>query len=459
MTKIDTVRELCAIVKDSIKVHSKIIIEDVEINFEIDFRDILHECDICRVENENTLCIVNLPVHIGDIVAPKLSFVNIHFYEDVYIGGIGNSNIKDIYFCSCKFLAPQRYSIMLGICDNLTMSDCYSKSSISIDSIKETQDINIDDLICDNNLEFRNLKLISNNHNNTANAFIQGDVRNQVHFFHCFIINGDLTVNCNCSKLDFFSLNYNLKEEKSKDFSSGVISISGVEIGLLNFYYCKIHTMGIHNTFISNIHEYQLFCENFDDETSMIFRNAALQNGNDILVGKYNSIAYDAYLRSMSIDKYNRAIEYISSSKSTREQSGLKIIKRILYKYIYEPIILLIPNIFSGEGLLLWLSKYSNNYNKSWTRGVIFTLLTTIIFYFVINYCGTETPYFVVDFQFRDFGEVLEGYLSLLDIFNLSSTPQPMQLNIYGRILLFLSKIAIAYGSWQTIYAFYKYKR
>ena len=109
--------------------------------------------------------------------------------------------------------------------------------------------------------------------------------------------------------------------------------------------------------------------------------------------------------------------------------------------------------------MLLWLSKYSNNYNRSWIRGAGFTLLITLLFYFIINYCGTETQYFIIDFRFHNFGEVLEGYLSLLDIFNLSSTPQPMQLNIYGRILLFFAKIAIAYGSWQTIYAFYKYKR
>ena len=282
-------------------------------------------------------------------------------------------------------------------------------------------------------------------------------MRNKVSFFNCFIANTTLTVNCNCSKLDFFSINYIFEDEKFLDFYSGEIHISGVEIGLLNLYYCKIHTVGIHNTIIANIHESQFLYQKLEDETSMTFRNAALQNNNDILVSKYTSIAYDALLRSMSIDKYKKAISYISSNKHTI--GCWKTIKRILYKYLYEPIILLIPNIFSNEGLLLWLSKYSNNYNRSWIRGAGFTLIITLLFYFIINYCGTETQYFIIDFRFHNFGEVLEGYLSLLDIFNLSSTPQPMQLNIYGRILLFFAKIAIAYGSWQTIYAFYKYKR
>ena len=456
MTKVDTIRELCDMVSNSIAARNAIIIENIETNFEIDFREVLRECGICHFEDEATLCIVKLPIHISDIVAPKLSFINIHFYEDVYIGGFDNCNIRDIYCCSCKFLAPQRYSIMIGICEVLAISDCYSKSSICVDSIKDTQSINIDDLICDNNLEFRNLKLISKDLNNKAEAYIQGDVRNKVSFFNCFIANTTLTVNCNCSKLDFFSINYIFEDEKFLDFYSGEIHISGVEIGLLNLYYCKIHTVGIHNTIIANIHESQFLYQKLEDETSMTFRNAALQNNNDILVSKYTSIAYDALLRSMSIDKYKKAISYISSNKHTI--GCWKTIKRILYKYLYEPIILLIPNIFSNEGLLLWLSKYSNNYNRSWIRGAGFTLIITLLFYFIINYCGTETQYFIIDFRFHNFGEVLEGYLSLLDIFNLSSTPQPMQLNIYGRILLFFAKIAIAYGSWQTIYAFYKYK-
>lgn len=457
MAKVNTIRKLCNIVSNSIAAHNAIIIEDIEVKFDIDFREVLRKCNLCHFEDEHTICIVKLPVHIRDIVAPKLSFANIYFCEDVYIGGIENCNIKYIYFCSCKFLATQRYSIDIDICDNLEMSDCYSKSSICIDSIKDTQSINIDDLICANNLEFRNLKLISKDLDNKAEAYIQGDVKNNVSFFNCFIVNSVLTVNCNCSKLDFFSINYILKDEKFLDFYSGDIHISGVEIGLLNLYYCKTRTIGIHNTIISNIHEYQLLYQKLEGETSMIFRNAALQNNNDILASKYTSIAYDTYLRSMSIDRYKQAISYISLNKHAI--SYWKTIKRILHKYLYEPIILLIPNIFSNEGLLLWLSKYSNNYNRSWIRGVGFTLLTTLFFYFIINYYGTKAPYFVIDFKFHNFGEVLEGYLSLLDIFNLSSTPQPMQLNIYGRMLLFLAKIAIAYGSWQTIYAFYKYKR
>ena len=93
MTKVDTIRELCDMVSNSIAARNAIIIENIETNFEIDFREVLRECGICHFEDEATLCIVKLPIHISDIVAPKLSFINIHFYEDVYIGGFDNCNI------------------------------------------------------------------------------------------------------------------------------------------------------------------------------------------------------------------------------------------------------------------------------------------------------------------------------------------------------------------------------
>ena len=70
-----------------------------------------------------------------------------------------------------------------------------------------------------------------------------------------------------------------------------------------------------------------------------------------------------------------------------------------------------------------------------------------------------EQPYFIFDIHFNGFGEVLVGYLSLLDIFNLIGSSTTFELTPIGKLLMFLFKIIIAYGEWQTIYAFYKYKK
>ena len=41
MTKVDTIRELCDMVSNSIAARNAIIIENIETNFEIDFREVL----------------------------------------------------------------------------------------------------------------------------------------------------------------------------------------------------------------------------------------------------------------------------------------------------------------------------------------------------------------------------------------------------------------------------------
>ena len=462
MKTVNTIQELCNIVNNSMHLYNAIIIENVNVNFDIDFRMVLKECGICYFENDDTTCVVKMAVRLFNITTTRLSFENIEFHNKIYIGGNNNYNIPNLYFSSSKFLAEEYYSINMDICDSLELSDCYSRSNICISSNKPTEKMQIEYLDCDKNLEFRNLKLISFDISNKADAFINGNVRSQVKFFHSFVINGDLTVNCDCNAMDFCFMNYDIENEKFIEHNFGAIHTNGVEIGLLNFCYCNMRTIDINNTIVSNVHEYQLVCGKFENEAAMIFRNAALQNNNDILATKYNAIVYDKYLREIATDKYKRLILYLSPNKEEYNKKCSKIInkiKSIFRKYLYEPIILLLPNIFSSEGWLLWLSKYSNDYNRSWVRGIMFTLSITLFFYFIINYCGTDMPYFIIDFKFHDFDQVVEGYLSLLDIFGLSSIPQPMQLNIYGKILLFIAKITIAFGSWQTIYAFYKYKR
>lgn len=70
-----------------------------------------------------------------------------------------------------------------------------------------------------------------------------------------------------------------------------------------------------------------------------------------------------------------------------------------------------------------------------------------------------QQQYFVIDWHFSGFGDVFVGYLSLLDIFNLIGDKPDFSLTPFGKLLMFMCKILIAYGEWQTIYAFYKYKK
>ena len=220
------------------------------------------------------------------------------------------------------------------------------------------------------------------------------------------------------------------------------------------------------NVKVNSILEFDFKYNRLMNQAGTILRNGALQRNDDIAYNKYTADIYDDHLRSISTTKINRLAKKLKQS-DIAAINEIKKVKKIEREYnkrnkkwkIMEPLWFFVTNVFSEEGLLLWLNKYSNNYNRSWFRGIFFTTIIALVSYFVLNYCGMKQQYFVIDWHFKGFGDVFVGYLSLLDIFNLIGDKPEFALTPLGKLLMFLSKIMIAYGEWQTIYAFYKYRK
>lgn len=80
-----TLQELYDIVNNNMRVYNAIIIENVKVNFDIDFRTILKGCNICDFKDKDTFCVLKTPVRLFNITAPKLSFVSIEFNNEIYI--------------------------------------------------------------------------------------------------------------------------------------------------------------------------------------------------------------------------------------------------------------------------------------------------------------------------------------------------------------------------------------
>lgn len=59
----------------------------------------------------------------------------------------------------------------------------------------------------------------------------------------------------------------------------------------------------------------------------------------------------------------------------------------------------------------------------------------------------------------RIYGDVLLGYLSILDIMEWTESKDVLELTSFGKVIMFFAKLFVTYGIWQTIYAFYKYKK
>lgn len=118
------------------------------------------------------------------------------------------------------------------------------------------------------------------------------------------------------------------------------------------------------------------------------------------------------------------------------------------------------------EYTLLYLNRISNSFGMSWGQGVLFTCVTALLFFILINILGitslpdqTSSPLFVWGWSgWNSFGDVWQNYLRMFyltkseDVFNTD-----IKLNAYGETLFFVSKIFVSYGIYQTISAFRKY--
>ncbi|MEL7122605.1 MAG: hypothetical protein AAFO07_24375 [Bacteroidota bacterium] len=111
---------------------------------------------------------------------------------------------------------------------------------------------------------------------------------------------------------------------------------------------------------------------------------------------------------------------------------------------------LLFSKRFGFDSVILFLNLASNNNGRSWFRGVLFTFMTSIIFFiFYLNALKVPLGDLV---NFEDFVVFLSTFPKLeLEKYEESNN----QWNI--RLVIWLSRIFIGYGVYQTIAAFRKY--
>ena len=273
------------------------------------------------------------------------------------------------------------------------------------------------------------------------------------------LLHGVVELSCNFEQNCIFRLiNVGFDDnEKQVSIEAGTISISAGKIEKeLALEYCYLNCLSIANTPVGGTREFEFSYNRLKNNAATILRDGAAKRSDFLLVEKYTADMFDTHLKDKAKDTYEKWISLLEN----KQVKGIKR-HRLLHSLVFEPIELLIPSLTSGESFLLWLNKYSNDFNRSWTRGIAFTLIITLLSYILLNYAGMEQPYFVVDIHFNGFEEVVKGYLRLLDVFNLTglSGKVEFELSTFGYIILFAAKVLIAYGCWQTIYAFYKYKK
>lgn len=464
-TIVGSYKELLRIIQQSIEQHNEIRLVNLLVTFKLDTFTFINKKGIPMDLSTDTI-FIEYPVIIEGLECKEVIFNKITFNKEVVFPITSNSKIGTLAFFDCFFNCKTEDSLQITelSCDEFAMMNCYSCSNVSFNIFECSGNFNIEDVEIKGNLNFQNFRLLPKK---GTELFLGGHVAKDVEFFNCKIFKNAIVNIDTEESVKFELINYNIEENEDNTLNvlrQGAISMNGITIGKqLVFLSCNIGTIDLVNVKMESISEYELRYKRLKNQAATILRNGALQRNDDVAYSNYTADIYDDYLRTISTQKLRRWIHKIDTQKE-QDQIELRKIERKCKRKSFkrkfvEPIRLLFPNLFSEEGLLLWLNKYSNNYNRSWFRGVVFTCVVALGWYFALNYWGMQEQFFVIDWSFRGFGEVFEGYLSLLDIFNLIGERPVFELTSVGKGLMLIAKIFIAYGEWQTIYAFYKYKK
>lgn len=373
-----------------------IVLENLDIEFEIDFSELLcgKEGTVQRIEIRNVTC-------------PSISFGKIIVERNV---SILNSTIKELDFCSCRFGVNDEnhsFDLQTNSISKLVFSDCIFNGKVDLLIEKLSVGIEFEDCIFKDSLLFSNIK--SEEELKISFTGEKAQISGNCVFRFCEM-RGILDIRADIAgELSLCGVN-------NKDTTLGpdqgvVLNIEGCVIENVRFFMCELKTVNITNSIVKNLCEYKAVFKSLQDDAPRVFRDAAIRNNDELNIQKYAAVLYDKLLKD-----------------STSLQ----------------------------DKIVLFFNKYSNDYNRSWLRGVCFTAIVTVLLYFILNYIGMEDRYFEIG-TFNGYDKVLLGYISLMDITKWLGDELPFELTSKGKIIFFIGRIFIVYGIWQTIYAFYKF--
>lgn len=288
-------------------------------------------------------------------------------------------------------------------------------------------------------------------------------IKGSLKIYNCTLF-GNAGISCTIrNNLFLEDVNYKVLKEISKHLLVGHLDISNSRIGgMLSLKRCAFDIVEISDSVVYDCNEQEFYYNILLKDSARVFSSSPTIISDPVKREKYLAELYDIKLKENIKLSLQSIIDRIDNKNLKKYKLKLRI-KPKFWKRIFRNLkiflLSLVTSLGSSERFILFLNKYSNNFNRSWFRGVVFTNVVTIIFFFLINYFGTKEPFFVINWTLAGFGDVIQEYIGLLDIFDLTNRRSGLSLNTVGVLLLFLARIFIAYGCWQTIYAFYKYNK
>lgn len=220
----------------------------------------------------------------------------------------------------------------------------------------------------------------------------------------------------------------------------GILSFSNIRTG--NYFVIQNTTSGKMNFINSDVN---LFGEIIIADSNIDGANF-YKYPNKILAGSKNPIAgYGIKKRSLRI--LNLKNVYNQLKRIAKTKGDIDIASKF---ESLEHRQLLLSKRFGFDSILLFLNYLSNNNGNNWFRGVVFTLTIGLLFF--ILYLKTLNVQFYLNEDYKDYVIFISSFPKLeLEKYSTLNSEWETQ------FVLWLSRIFISYGIYQTIAAFRKY--
>lgn len=448
---------------------SKIILEDCTLE-NVKFKDInskySHINSLVEITNNS---IKKLEIE-NNITQSDFVFLD-GLYEFIILEGEfkksiafeGNISVENVVFESCTF--HKRIDIKEGKYDFFFFSRSYFLGLILINSynlLKKTH----------NYLSFNQISLhsctfdkdITITTKGLKHLYLSNNNFKQLISVNAYNVNNDreALVNINFSgtnqgntffeniNADIFLSGINFGNINFKNFSSYILSINEFNNkGIISFNNIKsANILAIIDSIIGNTE--------FSGVDVNLFKEIVIANSNLLGINFSNypfrihsystnpNIGYGIKDKEKWNNNFKNVYNQLKKVASNRGDIDTAIKYQALeYKYLKR------EKGFSFDKILLLFNQYSNNFGQSWSRGILFTLLTGLVFFKFYTMANgitfINTPFWAQYIIYISSFPKLELDLQTSEPYWLSS------------LIVWLSRIFISYGIYQTISAFRKY--
>lgn len=405
-------------------------------------KKILDELDGTFTLNKN---VFKSNVYLNSDFIQEICLSESTFDKDVEIH-VGTSEQKDQYYCPFSDLTFNGNVVIDGILDRY---DSRIYPSIFIKNCNFNKSLDICNLVAKEiSLKECNfngaVRIAFNKYNKDSKLDFSSTTINSFFFidFVCedkdkpSILLDEISFSKSLITKDAFILIRNINNEESNQRAGSINFKYANILGTVTIQDSKLKIIKLDkSTLIGDINIENVETE-YDSRESIAKVKHSYLKRNDIVSSlTYKAKEMEFYSNSLSkhffyniFDKY-KSIFYLYREV---KKISYKYFRFILCKCIISPFLLLpigiVLSIFPiksvekvREYTLLYLNRISNSFGMSWGRGILFTCITALFFFVLINYMGTESSGHLFELAWSRcyrFGDAWENYLHMFYLTN-----------------------------------------